>query len=44
MWDAVNQTYKRYIVGGPPDFDFTITQGMALFVDVTDESTWDGEG
>jgi len=45
MWDNnVHQTYKRYIVGGPSDFDFTITQGMSLFVDVTSESSWHGEG
>ena len=45
MWDNnVHQTYKRYIVGGPPDFDFTITQGKGLFVDVTSESIWHGEG
>jgi len=43
-WDGVNQTYKPYIVGGPPDFDFMVTPGMGLFVDVTIESTWTGEG
>jgi len=44
MWDNELQTYQRYIVGGPPDFDFTITQGMGLFVDVTSDSNWYGEG
>jgi outer membrane protein assembly factor BamB len=43
-WDAVNQTYKPYIVGGPPDFDFQITAGMGLFVEVDTISTWNGEG
>jgi len=28
MWDAVNQTYWTYIVGGPPAFDFVVPQGM----------------
>jgi len=44
MWNASLQTYDTYIVGGPPTFDFTITCGMGLFVDVTTESTWLGEG
>jgi len=43
-WDPVLQTYKSYIVGGPPSFDFTITRGMGLFIDVTVESVWYGEG
>jgi len=43
-WDGVNQTYRPFIVGGPPDFDFPISPGMGLFVDVTVESTWNGEG
>jgi hypothetical protein len=44
MWDSINQTYKPYIVGGPPDFDFTIYEGMGLFIEVDTESTWNGEG
>jgi nucleotide-binding universal stress UspA family protein len=36
-WNASIQTYDTYIVGGPPSFDFTIRQGMGLFVDVTVE-------
>jgi PKD repeat protein len=44
IWNATLQTYDTYIVGGPPTFDFTITCGMGLFVDVTTESTWLGEG
>jgi len=43
-WDAVNQTYKPYIVGGPPSFDFPIHPGLGLFVDVDEETTWNGEG
>ena len=30
-FDAVNQTYKTYIVGGPPSFDFPILDGYGLF-------------
>jgi hypothetical protein len=44
MWNTSMQTYDTYIVGGPPTFDFTITCGMGLFVDVTTESNWLGEG
>jgi hypothetical protein len=43
-WDAINQTYHTYIVGGPQSFDFTIKSGIGLFVDVSIESTWRGEG
>jgi hypothetical protein len=43
-WDKVNQTYQTYIIGGPPVFDFTVKCGMGLFVDVSQESTWHGEG
>jgi hypothetical protein len=43
-WDAQNQTYYTYIVGGPPSFDFIIRTGMGLFVDVSTESNWQGEG
>jgi len=42
-WDGLNQTYKTYIVGGPPAFDFTISKGMGLFVDVDVASVWQGE-
>lgn len=31
-FDCVNQTYNTYIIGGPPQFDFRITQGMGVFV------------
>jgi hypothetical protein len=43
-WDNVNQTYQTYIVGGPPVFDFTIRNGMGIFVDVNVESIWSGGG
>jgi hypothetical protein len=43
-WDAINQTYLTYIVGGPPSFDFTIDCAKGLFVDVTEVSYWHGEG
>jgi hypothetical protein len=43
-WDSINQTYKTYIVGGPPSFDFVISRGMGLFVDVSEQSYWYGEG
>jgi hypothetical protein len=43
-WDAVNDTYRSYIIGGPPGLDFTITCGMGLFVLVNESSVWHGEG
>jgi hypothetical protein len=42
-WDALNQTYRPYIVGIPA-LDFVVTPGMGLFVDVSEESIWTGEG
>ena len=42
-WDGVNQTYRPFIVGIPA-LDFEVTPGMGLFVDVTEVSTWHGEG
>ena len=42
-WDAVNQSYRGYIVGIPA-FDFTISRGMGIFLEVSEESTWHGEG
>jgi hypothetical protein len=44
MWNTTVQTYDTYIVGGPPTFDFTITCGMGVFVDVSEESVWYGGG
>jgi hypothetical protein len=41
-FDSVNQTFKTYIVGGPPSFDFTIRAGMGLFVEVNTASVWHG--
>jgi hypothetical protein len=43
-FDAVNQTFKTYIVGGPSSFDFPVTTGMGLFVMVNTASEWHGEG
>jgi hypothetical protein len=43
-FDAMNDTFKTYIVGGPPSFDFAVSQDMGLFVLVDKESTWQGEG
>ena len=43
-WNASLQTYDTYIVGGPPTFDFIVTRGMGLFVDVDETSTWYGQG
>ncbi len=43
-WNTSMQTYDTYIVGGPPTFDFTVKQGIGLFVEVTEESIWYGEG
>ena len=43
-FDCVNQIFQSYICGGPPGFDFVITQGMGLFVLVDETSTWLGEG
>ena len=44
-WDVVNQTYWTYIVGGPSAFDFELTKGMGIFVDINDSSKGgDGKG
>jgi len=43
-FDSISQTFKTYIVGGPPGFDFTISPGMGLFVLVDESSVWHGEG
>jgi len=43
-FDAVNQTFRSYIVGGPPGFDFTIASGMGLMVRVNEASIWTGQG
>jgi len=38
------QSYETYFVGGPSSFDFTITQGMGVFVFTTESGVWQGEG
>jgi len=43
-FDPISQSFKTYIVDGPPGFDFTITSGMGLFVLVDESSVWHGEG
>ncbi len=43
-WNATIQSYDTYIVGGPDTFDFVITSGMGVFVDVTQQSIWYGQG
>jgi hypothetical protein len=43
-WDNDIQSYKTYITGGPPSFDFPVYIGHGLFVDVTMDSEWHGEG
>ena len=43
-WNASTQTYNTYIVMGPDAFDFIISRGMGLFVDVNQNSTWYGLG
>ena len=43
-FDSEFQTYRSYIVGGPPGFDFPITTGMGIFLVVNEESIWYGEG
>jgi len=42
-FDAENQTFKTHIVG-VPIYDFTITQGMGLFLYTNEASVWYGEG
>jgi len=43
-FDPVNQTFRSYLVGGPPGFDFVISCGMGIMVFVTEESIWYGQG
>jgi len=42
-FDAENQTFKTHIVG-VPIYDFTIMQGMGLFLYTDEASVWHGEG
>jgi hypothetical protein len=43
MWNSVQQSYWLYLPGYPA-FDFTVSRGMGLFVEVTQDSYWHGEG
>jgi hypothetical protein len=42
-FDAETQTFLSHIVGVPHD-NFTITQGMGLFIYTSEASIWHGEG
>jgi len=42
-WDPVGQSYWFYLPGFPA-FDFTVTCGMGVFIEVSSTSTWQGEG
>ena len=42
IFDPVNQTYKSYVTGDPPPYDFTVSKGMGLFIWTDQASTWDG--
>ena len=41
MFDRETQTFMSHVVGVPHD-NFTITQGMGLFIYASEESIWDG--
>jgi hypothetical protein len=43
MWNALRQKYIGHPVGTPVS-NFDIMMGMGIFVHVTEESTWHGEG
>jgi hypothetical protein len=43
-YDAENSIAKIVTASSPPENDFPVTQGMGLFVAVTTESDWHGEG
>jgi PKD repeat protein len=43
QWKPAEQSYWFYIPGYPA-FDFIVTRGMGLFVEVDQESYWHGEG
>ncbi|MFE3846254.1 hypothetical protein ACFL1L_05305, partial [Thermoplasmatota archaeon] len=42
-WDPIDQSYWFYLPGFPA-FDFVVSKGMALYVEVTSDSIWHGEG
>jgi hypothetical protein len=41
-WDPDSQSYWAYLVGGPSSFDFTITRGMGVFVEIDTAGHWNG--
>ena len=43
MFNAETQTFLTHVVGIPHN-NYQITAGMGLFVYVTEESIWHGEG
>jgi hypothetical protein len=43
MYDADTGSYRTHVVGIPYN-DFSITQGMGLFIYTTESSVWQGEG
>jgi hypothetical protein len=43
-YDGKNSTPRIVTPASPPETDFPVTQGMGLFVAVTTESDWHGEG
>ena len=43
-WDSLNQTYKVYTLASPDEYNFVIRQGDGVFVGVSEESIWHGEG
>lgn len=45
-WDAVNQTYRSYVAGGPSEFDFSIDDGIGYYVNVNQTSilSWSDSG
>ena len=43
MFDALTQMFKTHVVGIPHN-NYQVTVGMGLFVYVTEESIWHGEG
>jgi hypothetical protein len=43
-YDAGNAVAQIVTSASPPEIDFPVTQGMGLFVAVTTESDWHGEG
>ncbi len=41
-FDALNQSYDTYFVGGPSSFDFLISRGMGFFVLSDEPGLWHG--